>query len=232
MDIFDKVGKKKKDDKIKKKKTKKDKSSKKAEENTTNGTAVNPELDEWADEAGVEEIEIVQTKLKTSLQMTNLADDKENTEDDGNKDDWANKDQKKENDSEEDSTEKTETKPENATKPAEEEQPKKPAGKFVPRGLRGGTDSSSRPSLPNSSLINQGLRGPGGRRMFHKEPPKTESHSEFPTLGMAMKEMSTKTPEGFEQVHSDNNRGGYRGGNDTAGNRNLSTSNKFGAFGS
>ena len=66
MDIFDKVGKKKKEDKIKKKKTK-TKSSKKAEE-TTNGTAVVPEVDEWADEAGAEEIEIVQTKLKTSLQ--------------------------------------------------------------------------------------------------------------------------------------------------------------------
>jgi len=230
MDIFDKVGKKKKEDKIKKKKTKK--SSKKVEENTTNGTVVNqPELDEWADEAGVEEIEIVQTKLKTNLQMTNLADDKENTEDDGNKDDWANKDQKKENDSEEDSTEKTENKAESAAKPVEEDQTKKPAGKFVPIHLRGGnSSSSSRPSLPNSSLINQGLRGPGGRRMFHKEPPKTESHSEFPTLGMAMKEMSTKTPEGFEKVQ-EQARGGYRGGNDSAGNQNLSTSNKFGAFG-
>merc|ERR1712079_531830 len=61
---------------------------------------------------------------------------------------------------------------------------KKPAGKFVPKHLRGGNESSSsRPTLPNSSLINQGLRGPGGRRMFQKEPPKTESHSEFPTKG-------------------------------------------------
>jgi len=228
MDIFDKVGKKKKEDKIKKKKTKKDKSSKKPEENTTNGTTVNPEIDEWADEAGVEEVEIVQTKLKTSLQMANLADDKENTEDDGNKDDWANKDQKKENDSEEDSAEKTDNNTEAVTKPTDDE-PKKPAGKFVPKHLRGGNESSSRPTLPNSSLINQGLRGPGGRRMFHKEPPKTESHSEFPTLGMAMKEMSTKQPEGFEKVQSDT-RGGYRGGNDSAGNQNLSTSNKFGAF--
>merc|ERR1712156_1231115 len=142
MDIFDKVGKKKKEDKIKKKNKKKDKSSKKAEaENTTNGTAVNnPELDEWADEAGAEEIEIVQTKLKTSLQMANLADDKENTEDDGNKDDWANKDQKKENDSEEDSAEKTNNNPENVTNPADDE-PKKPAGKFVPKHLRGGNES-------------------------------------------------------------------------------------------
>jgi len=115
--------------------------------------------------------------------MTNLADDKENTEDDGNKDDWANKDQKKENDSEEDSAEKTENNTENVTKPADDE-PKKPAGKFVPKHLRGGNESSSsRPTLPNSSLINQGLRGPGGRRMFQKEPPKTESHSEFPTKG-------------------------------------------------
>jgi len=125
---------------------------------------------------------------------------------------------------------KTENNTENVTKPADEEQ-KKPAGKFVPIHLRGGASASSRPTLPNSSLINQGLRGPGGRRMFHKEPPKTESHSEFPTLGMAMKEMSTKTPEGFERVQSDT-RGGYRGGNDSAGNQNLSTSNKFGAFGS
>merc|ERR1711972_1125223 len=123
MDIFDKVGKKKKGDKIKKEKTK-----------TKFSKKVVPEV-EWADEAGAEEIEIVQTKLKTSLQMANLADDKENTEDDGNKDDWASKDQKKENDSEEDSAEKTDNNTENVTKPADDE-PKKPAGKFVPKHLR------------------------------------------------------------------------------------------------
>ena len=91
--------------------------------------------------------------------MTNLADDKENTEEDGNKDDWANKDQKKENDSEEDSAEKTENNIEPATKPDDDDQLKKPAGKFVPKHLRSGNDSSSsRPTLPNSSLINQGLK--------------------------------------------------------------------------
>jgi len=231
MDIFDKVKTKKSADKVKKKsKTKKEK-VKKTEEVHENGT--NPEVvhdDGWADEVGIDEVEVVQTKLKTNVQMTNMADEK--TEDDGNKDDWTNK-EKKENESEEDSTEKTETSPETNTttanadaKPAESAA--KPAGKFVPRHLRGGADSG--PSLPSSSLINQGLRGPGGRFMRNKDPPKTESHAEFPTLGAAMKEISTKAPEGFEKVQNDVR--GYRGGNDNAGNHNLSTSNKFGAFGS
>jgi hypothetical protein len=240
MDIFDKVKTKKSADKVKKK-TKKKEKTKKTEEVHENGTVSNPAQevvhdDGWADEVGIDEVEVVQAKLKTNVQMTNMADDKD-AEDDGNKDDWANKDNKP-NESEEDSTEKTETSTENNTttansdaKPAESAAAK-PAGKFVPRHLRGGTDSgpSLRDGISSSSLINQGLRGPGGRFMRNKEPPKTESHAEFPTLGAAMKEMSTKVPEGFEKVQNDVR--GYRGGNDNAGNQNLSTSNKFGAFGS
>jgi len=241
MDIFDKVKTKKSADKVKKKTKKKEKTIKKTEEVHENGTVSNPvnevvHDDGWADEVGIDEVEVVQAKLKTNVQMTNMADDKD-AEDDGNKDDWANKDNKP-NESEEDSTEKPETSTENNTttansdaKPAEAASAK-PAGKFVPRHLRGGAESgpSLRDGISSSSLINQGLRGPGGRFMRNKEPPKTESHSEFPTLGAAMKEMSTKVPEGFEKVQNDVR--GFRGGNDNAGNHNLSTSNKFGAFGS
>jgi len=230
MDIFDKVKTKKTADKVKKKSKKKEKVKKTEETNGTN-PVVEPVVDDgWADEAGIDEVEIVVAKLKTNVQMTNLVDDK-GTEDDGNKDDWANK-EKKDNESEEDSTEKPETSPEKNTTTANNDvkptEAAKPAGKFVPRHLRGGADSG--PSLPSSSLINQGLRGPGGRFMRNKDPPKTESHAEFPTLGAAMKEISTKAPEGFEKVQNDVR--GYRGGNDNAGNHNLSTSNKFGAFGS
>jgi hypothetical protein len=95
MDIFDKVKTKKSSDKLKKK-TKKVKVSKKTEENGTtneNGTPQVVHDDGWADEAGEAEVEVVVAKLKTNLQMTNLADEK--PEKDGNTDDWNSKDKKR-----------------------------------------------------------------------------------------------------------------------------------------
>jgi len=227
MDIFDKVKTKKTSDKLKKKTKKVKKDSKKAEVAENGTTPENVHDDGWADEVGEAEVEVVQTKLKTTnLQMTNLADEKPE-KDDGNTDDWNNKD-KKENDSEEDSTDKNET--EQTTEPVKTEPSEnslnKPAGRFVPRHLRG----SDAPSLGGgmNSLINQGLRGPGGRMGRVRDPPKTDDHQQFPTLGAAMKEQSHKTPEGFSQVQSQDVR--YRGG-ESGGNRNtMQTSNKFGAF--
>ena len=121
--------------------------------------------------------------------MTNLADEK--PEKDGNTDDWNNKDKKE--DSEEDSNDKTETPeqtteksvpaPAAASKEPGENSLNKPAGsgRFVPRHLRGGDASPSLGSGMNS-LINQGLRGPGGRFGGRvRDPPKTDDHQQFPT---------------------------------------------------
>ena len=117
--------------------------------------------------------------------MTNLAEDKE-TEDDGNKDDWGGKDKENKKDGSEDDSNGENTKDQIENKQSTNEtvskpEDVKPSGKFVPRHLRGG--DSSGPSL-NTPLINQGLRGPGGRFQRVKEPPKTESHSEFPTSSL------------------------------------------------
>lgn len=220
-----------------KKKTKKVKVSKKTEV-AENGTT--PEVvhdDGWADEVGDAEVEVVQAKLKTNLQMTNLADEKPEKE--GNTDDWNNKD-KKEDSEEEDSNDKTETPeqtteksvpaPAVASKEPGENSLNKPAGsgRFVPRHLRGGDASPSLGSGMNS-LINQGLRGPGGRFGGRvRDPPKTDDHQQFPTLGAAMKEQSHKAPEGFSQVQSQDVR--YRGGENGGSRNTMQTSNKFGAF--
>lgn len=237
MDIFDKVKTKKSSDKLKKK-TKKVKVSKKTEETHLAENGATPQVvhdDGWADEAGEAEVEVVVAKLKTNLQMTNLAEEK--PEKDGNTDDWNNKDKKE--DSEEDSNDKTET-PEQTTEAAPapavaskepgENSLNKPAGsgRFVPRHLRGGDASPSLGSGMNS-LINQGLRGPGGRFGGRvRDPPKTDDHQQFPTLGAAMKEQSHKAPEGFSQVQSQDVR--YRGGESGGSRQGMQTSNKFGAF--
>merc|ERR1712226_1289108 len=191
----------------------------------------------WNDEVGVEEVEVVRTKLKTtSLQMANLTKTKEpaaRDSDDDEKGDWAkengltNEDEKAEDKDtpEETSTEKTEA------KPAED----KPASRFVPRHLRGG-DSSSPGGSSLGSLVNAGLRGPGfAMRGRFRDPPKVDDQSQFPTLGAAMKDINTKVPEGFERVHNDPRAGGYAGrmGGGAGGpGSSLSTSNKFGKLSS
>lgn len=238
MDIFSKVDKKKKSDK-QKKKTKKSKNTQQPDENLhkneDNSLDNGVKLDEgWNDEVEVEpEVrhKIKGTKLELkgfNKQSKTPTPTEENDENDESKGDWNNELKKEEaqnttntNDDDSKSTDDSNNKnKENTSSP----EPTRSGGKFVPMHLR--NRGSSGPAGPSASMTMGGGGGPR-RPMRFKDPPKIESQSEFPTLGMAASDI--KVPEGFRSVQAEsNNRDRFSGSRGGGAGGNLETTNRFG----